>query len=218
MKNIYSLLERLFLVLVFCAIVALFWVITYQQEYLHSPMAYAQKMLVAPLQPERDPATTLKKVLFTPDQDIKKAIIGLMDAEKESIAAAVYMFTEKDIAHAMVNAHKRGVKVELITDPSCALSPYCKAAVLSKHGIPVYVYTPPLGANEQGRSGSLMHDKFFIFNNSMGYKKVVCTGSYNSTKSASYSNQENFLFIEDAPLADDYLKQFEVLKTRSRRY
>ena len=65
-------------------------------------------------------------VFFVPDDPVKKILLGLIYSERWYIKAALYQLTDPDIFDALIDAHRRGVKVEIITDKSCLISKYGK--------------------------------------------------------------------------------------------
>ena len=212
--------ERLLLIIVFCAVLGAFWLVMRQVQYEYSPLAYIQKVLSS--RRGYTPASGsgyIKKALFAPDHDITAALLGLIGGEKESIRAAIYMLTDKTITQGLIDAHKRGINVQLVVDPSSVDSRFGRAPLAARAGIPVYVYKPytSLSTSSAGR-GSLMHNKFFIFSNTGNYRNVIVTGSFNATRSANTVNQENMLFLNDPDIFASYAEQFERLKERSRRY
>ena len=153
--------------------------------------------------------------LFAPDDNVRDALVKIIDDEKEAVAAAVFMVTDKAIAQALVRAKKRGVDVQLIVDVGCLKDKASKIPLLSGHGCMIYLYDPTIGA--PNKTNSLMHHKFALFKNNKG-TPVVWTGSYIFTKAASESNRENVMIIKKRRLYDQYLKQFEQLKNTSYRY
>lgn len=155
-------------------------------------------------------STSAVRCFFSPDQNVKKKLLKLIQNEKKAIRAAVFILTEPDIARALSRAQKRGVKVELITDVSCLKERANKMSMLCDAGCSIFVYNPP----EPQKGSSLMHHKFVLFET----PRVVWTGSYNFTKAASKSNQENVVSITDNKTYENFAQQFERVKRRSYRY
>ena len=155
------------------------------------------------------------RALFAPDDNIRKELIQLIDAEKESITLAVFILTDHEIADALVRAQKRGVDIELVTDSSCLRDGHNKIGKLCQAGCAVYVYNP--GYDKQDQT-SLMHHKFAVFKNNRAGNQIVWTGSFNFTKSGSTKNQENAVVLEDKQVAGLFEKNFGKLKERSYRY
>ena len=154
------------------------------------------------------------KVLFSPDDRVADALISLIASEKKSIKAAVYCLMHKGIADALIEAHKRGVPVEVIVDPYSvkARSPL-KRMHLAK--LPVFVWNPPetirqtKGGKEVKERKPLMHDKFCVLGDS-----CVWTGSFNFTFEATRRNRENVVVLENRQVAARYLAEFERLKAQ----
>lgn len=163
------------------------------------------------------------QVFFSPRQGANKKIgeeiIEVIDKCRLKFYGAIYMFTDKNIATALINAKKRGADVALIADKGSIDSRYGQIARLKKAGIPVYLYLTkaPL---KNGWGGPLMHNKFFVCDQpplapGYGYTWLVGTGSFNWTYAASNVNCENFLLIRDEATVGAFLAEFASLKTRS---
>jgi phosphatidylserine/phosphatidylglycerophosphate/cardiolipin synthase-like enzyme len=146
-------------------------------------------------------------VLFSPDDTPATTLVSEIERTKTPIYAAVYYLSHRDIAKALINAHERGVDVQIITDGETALSRWSKVKQLIKHNVAVYV--PSKSMVTPGKKRSLMHDKFALINNK------VWTGSFNWTTSANIYNYENVLFIDDEKTYRTYKKRFYQLKEDS---
>lgn len=153
------------------------------------------------------------RVLFAPDDDVQEALIHLIEQETTSICAAIYMLTDKEIARALMEAHRRGITVEVVTDRACVRERWSKMHKLCKAGVPVYVYEP---STAEDGGNDIMHNKFVIFGANGGNRKLVWTGSCNFTRSAKLRNQENAVVIDDGATIEKFCNQFTVLKTRSK--
>jgi len=70
---------------------------------------------------------TAWEVYFSPKGGCTEAIIREMDRAKNSILVQAYSFTSAPIAKALLNAHKRGGKVEVILDKSQRTDKYSSA-------------------------------------------------------------------------------------------
>jgi phosphatidylserine/phosphatidylglycerophosphate/cardiolipin synthase-like enzyme len=150
----------------------------------------------------------IRQVFFSPDHDLQSRFIELIDQEQESIKIAVYFFTNTPIAQALIKAHKRGVNIEIITDQSCTASKCARIRQLAESGMPVFVYI----ANKD--KNSLMHNKFALFGKNAYGKRILWTGSFNFTKTATIYNQENVVVLDDTQMIDKFDQHFEVLKNR----
>jgi mitochondrial cardiolipin hydrolase len=152
------------------------------------------------------------QVFFSPNDKIADELIFLIEKEKRSIKAAVYCLMHREIASALIDAHERGVKVEVIVDPYSVKtkSPVKKMGAAN---LPVFVWDPVMPV-KQGKEGKkvkqrkpLMHDKFCVLGES-----CVWTGSFNFTFEATRSNRENVVVLESSQVAKQYLDEFERLK------
>lgn len=152
------------------------------------------------------PGKKVKKVFFVPDEDIKILILGLIHSTqpKTRLRIAVYQLTDKDIVDALILAHKRGVLIEIITDKSALYNRYERVSELRALGIPIHVYG--------GKYYSIMHNKFFVFEHTLGGKTIVVTGSANATIGGTTRNEENICIMENKMIVDQYRKKFDALK------
>ena len=87
-----------------------------------------------------------------------------------------YSFTSAPIAKALVDAHKRGVKVLAVLDKSNETDKYSAATFLSDAGM------PPLIDNQH----AIAHNKVMVIDST-----TLLTGSFNFTKAAEEKNAEN---------------------------
>lgn len=167
-------------------------------------------------QVESDQVTSigLSTILFSPDDDIQSYLIDLINHETVGIKMAIFMLTTKEVVHALLMAHKRGVAVEVIIDGLCISQARTKMHQLINAGISVYEYKPGV---TQARMNNLMHNKFIIFSSTKCDKSLVWTGSFNVTRSAQLNNQENVVILDDARAVEKFTQQFRRLKQRSSK-
>lgn len=127
-----------------------------------------------------------------PKFDCAKAVIDLFNQATKTAHVAIYSLTEPDIVNAMINAHKRGVEVAIVTDKTESKNSYNAAAIkkLSQAGVDIRIAT---------RQTALMHNKVLIVDNS-----IVATGSFNWTTNAEKKNDENLIVIYGKAIATDY--------------
>jgi len=138
---------------------------------------------------DRDPEIM---AYFSPRGQIADLIIKEINQAKKSIDIAMYAFTKRDIAWAIVKAKKRGVRVRIILDKKSSKSRYSKFKFFqNKEIIP-----RPIKRT--------MHNKFALIDGNL-----LITGSYNWTANAENNNHENILFIRNSP---------EVIKAYSDRF
>ncbi len=156
--------------------------------------------------------TSLQLALFSPDDNIRKTLIALIDSEQKQILIAIFSLTDSKIVKSLLAAHKRGVKVEVVADRSNADKRWAKIHKLAQAGIAVYLYP----REPDPENYSIMHHKFALFSEAADKRNILLTGSYNFTNSASDCNQENVLLVDDTTVIERYQKQFKVLKSRAK--
>jgi len=152
----------------------------------------------------------LCQAFFAPDDNLTDLFIQCVDAEQKSIHGAMYMFTDKKIAQALVNAKKRGVDVQLILD-QISMAAYGKGKFLQEQGIFVLVHRT---FDFNAYTMALMHHKFFVFGCNRNQKPLLWTGSWNCTVRATTYNDENVLILDDEQVIVQYQQSFDCLKAR----
>lgn len=135
----------------------------------------------------------------------KSVIIDTINDSHESIIAAIYSFTDKDIARALVAAANRGVKVSVVADQKenegrgggeggdSNSVKYSTVNYLSSNGVDTRV----------NGDYAIFHNKYLVADG-----KCVATGSYNWTSSATNRNAENVMLVCDSNAAQVYTKEF----------
>jgi phosphatidylserine/phosphatidylglycerophosphate/cardiolipin synthase-like enzyme len=143
------------------------------------------------------------QVYFSPKGGATEAIIRELNKAKSTVFVQAYSFTSAPIAKALLNAHKRGVKVEVILDKSQKTDEYSSATFLFNAGIPVKI----------DAAHAIAHNKVIIID-----EETVITGSFNFTKAAEESNAENLLIIHDKKLTERYIKNWQEHAQHSEVY
>lgn len=126
------------------------------------------------------PAFAESNAYFTPSLECENNLIKRIDNAQNSIDAAVYAINNKDVIKALKRAHKRGVKIRILTDRLQAGQRTSKVKEIHEYGINIRVHS----------KNKIEHNKFAVFD----FKEVL-TGSYNWTEPASKKNSENCIFI-----------------------
>ena len=142
--------------------------------------------------PQENPTTW--EVCFSPHRECTSAIIKELEKANNSVLVQAYSFTSAPIAEALLNASKRGVKVEVILDKKQKKQKSSKAAFFIDKGIPVMIDDKHAKA----------HNKVMVID-----RETVITGSFNFTKAAEENNAENLLIIHDRKLAEKYAKNWQ---------
>jgi phosphatidylserine/phosphatidylglycerophosphate/cardiolipin synthase-like enzyme len=143
------------------------------------------------------------EVYFSPHGGCSEAIIKELNKAKSTILVQAYSFTSAPIVKALLNAHKRGVKVEVILDKSQRTEKYSSATFLFNQGIPVKIDS----------QHAIAHNKVMIIDG-----ESVITGSFNFTKAAEENNAENLLIIYDKKLVERYTKNWQEHAQHSEVY
>lgn len=132
---------------------------------------------------------------FTPGDRCDFRLIDALYKAHESVYVQAYQLTSKPIQDAIVDASKRGVKVEVILDKSQARQKgYSPALFFHNMQIPVWIDNKP----------AISHNKVMIIDDDL-----VITGSYNFSRAAQYRNAENMVFIRSKDIAGEYLNNFQ---------
>ena len=138
---------------------------------------------------------------FSPKGRSLNVILDGIKKAEESILVAAYSFTSKPISTALLEAHKRGVAVQVVADAKSNTSQYSAVTFLANQGVPVRV---------NGRY-TIFHHKFMVFDN-----RHVETGSFNYSAAAVDRNAENVLLLLDVPeIAEIYSREWQRLWNES---
>lgn len=127
---------------------------------------------------------------------LEQAVVADIDAARERIDLAMYNFSLRPVADALIAAHRRGVVVRMVVD-SDALDG-TQLSRLQSAGIPI------IGDRREG----LMHNKFMVVDGAL-----LWTGSLNLTGSGTYNDNNNMARILSPELAQNYTVEFEEMFT-----
>ncbi len=123
-------------------------------------------------------------VYFSPKGGATDVVVHELNTAKTQVLMQAYSFTSVSIAQALVEAHKRGVKILAVLDKSNETDKYSAATFLNNAGI------QPLIDDKH----AIAHAKVMVIDSA-----TIITGSFNFTKAAEEKNAENLLVIKDAP-------------------
>jgi phosphatidylserine/phosphatidylglycerophosphate/cardiolipin synthase-like enzyme len=143
------------------------------------------------------------EVFFSPNGGCTEAIVKELGQAKSTLLVQAYSFTSAPIAKAVVDAHKRGVKVNVILDKSQRTEQYSSADFIAHAGIKVQI----------DDKHKIAHNKIMIIDSN-----TVITGSFNFTKAAEEGNAENLLIIQSADLAAKYIENWNAHAAHSEPY
>jgi len=143
------------------------------------------------------------EVHFSPKGGCTEAVVKAVDQATNSVLVQAYSFTSAPIAKALVEAHKHGVRIQIILDKSQRTEKYSEADFTAHAGIPTFI----------DAKHAISHNKIMVID-----RQTILTGSFNFTKAAEDNNAENLLVIQDARLAAEYTANWEVHLKHSEAY
>lgn len=133
---------------------------------------------------------------FSPGEDCRNRIIGLLKAARRTADVCVFTITDNGVSREIFEATRRGVEVRVITDNDKATDKGSDIFDLERAGVNVRI----------DRTEAHMHHKFAIFDG-----ETLLNGSYNWTRSAFTHNEENILVTDDARLIRAFQSEFDTL-------
>ena len=142
-------------------------------------------------------------VFFSPSGGCTQAIVGEIGRAKSTIQMQAFSFSSAPIARALVDAHKRGVNVQVIMDKSVETEEHSSANTVLRGGVTVLM----------DAQHSIAHNKVMVIDS-----QVVITGSFNFTHAAEAYNAENVLVIRDRDLARKYGDNWHAHAAHSKPY
>lgn len=138
----------------------------------------------------------LAEVHFNPGEECLLGILRLFNHVKSSIDICVFTITDDRITDAIFQAHKRGMVIRIITDDEKIHARGSDIIRIANADIPVAI----------DHAHEHMHHKFAVFD-----RRILLSGSFNWTRSASLGNHENLLVTDDPRLVNPFNKEFERL-------
>jgi phosphatidylserine/phosphatidylglycerophosphate/cardiolipin synthase-like enzyme len=128
-------------------------------------------------------ATGTIEYALTPGDDAAGLIVRTIDAASSQVLVQAFSFTHRDIADALIRAHRRGVDVQIIADREQTDSTE-SAAMRS-------VLNAGLSVFADGQH-SAAHNKVIVID-PYAQQPALIAGSFNFTFAAQYRNAENVL-------------------------
>ncbi len=138
----------------------------------------------------------LHKVYFSPGFDIMDNLCELIEQSREMVDLCIFTITDSRLSEKITNSFRQGVRFRIITDDEKIYDNGSEIIGLEKIGIPVKI----------DHSRYHMHNKFGVIDH-----RIVFTGSFNWTYTASKHNQENLLVTTNYDLVNQYQEEFERL-------
>ena len=144
----------------------------------------------------RHSSAILSDSYFSPGDQCANKIIALLSRAKHSVDICVFTISDNNISKAILDAHKRGIEVKIITDNDKANDLGSDIYSLAKQGLNI----------RMDQSPNHMHHKFALVDQSN-----LINGSFNWTRSASKYNQENIVVTNDSKLLGAFQNAFNKL-------
>lgn len=134
-------------------------------------------------------ATGTIEYAFTPGDDAAGLIVRTIDAARSQVLVQAFSFTHREIAYALIRAHRRGLDVQIIADQeqTNAIESAAMQSVLAA-GLSVFMDADHAAA----------HNKVIVIDQNAKQPALI-TGSFNFTFAAQYRNAENVLVLRGNP-------------------
>ncbi len=153
--------------------------------------------VVKAIQPVRSNIRIQSFACFSPGNDCRDNIIRLIKNARKSLNICVFTISDNKITDSILDAHKRGVDVVIISDNDKANDRGSDIYRLADKGLNVILDQSP----------HHMHHKFMLVDNN-----VLLNGSFNWTRSATDVNQENILISYEDELVELFQRRFEKMQ------
>ncbi len=131
-------------------------------------------------------------VSFAPDIS-ERHVVELVDNAVSSIYVSLYGFENEEVSEALIDAHRRGVNLRMVTEYDSEHSEGWQEMI--DHGIPVQLVN----------SSGIMHNKYFIVD-----MRYIVTGSTNLTDGMDI-HYNNMILINSSSMAGDFKRDFDIL-------
>ena len=138
----------------------------------------------------------LAEAHFSPGENCPRRIAQLFQNAQASADVCVFTITDDRVSSAILEAHRRGIAVRIVTDNEKVNDEGSDISRLRAAGVPVRV----------DHSEYHMHHKFAVFDES-----PLLTGSFNWTRGAAEKNEENFIITSEPRLIRLFAQRFERL-------
>lgn len=140
---------------------------------------------------------------FSPGNESTELVAKVIRSATKTIRLAGYSFTSKQLAEALVAAHRSGVDVQVVLDKSNATAKYSSATFLANAGVPTRIDS----------KHPIAHSKFMVIDD-----KTVETGSFNYTKAAMSNSENVVVFWESPEIAKTYSANWQLHWGHSSAY
>jgi phosphatidylserine/phosphatidylglycerophosphate/cardiolipin synthase-like enzyme len=140
---------------------------------------------------------------FSPDDGVAAHVLDVLDSARSSVYFMAFSFTRTDFADALVQRAASGVTVQGVFETrQIAAGGDAAWKVLTAAGLDV----------RQDGNPYVLHSKVFVID-----KQIVVMGSYNFSRSAEDSNDENVLIIHNPEIATAYYAEWQKVWEKAGR-
>ena len=136
---------------------------------------------------------------FSPGESCRRKIRELLQQARHSVEICVYTISDDQLSEAILACHQRGIAVRVLSDNDKLYDDGSDIQWLRERGVPLRVDNSPFH----------MHHKFAIFD-----QRILLNGSFNWTRSATTSNEENLLVTDQPQLVASFRSEFDTLWAR----
>jgi mitochondrial cardiolipin hydrolase len=143
-----------------------------------------------------DPPPVEAHAYFAPGEDCLRRLRELCMGAKRSVDVCVYTVSDDRLCDALLDAHRRGVAVRILSDDHKVHDAGSDVLRLRDRGLDVRL----------DDTAFHMHHKFALFDG-----QRLASGSFNWTRSASEGNEENLVVTDDKRLVRAFAERFERL-------
>ncbi len=154
------------------------------------------EQVVKTLDAGADPPPVQADAYFAPGEDCLRKLRELCLGAKRSIDVCVYTISDDRLCVALIDAHRRGVVVRILSDDHKVHDAGSDVLRLRDFGLNVRL----------DDTAFHMHHKFAIFDGAR-----LASGSFNWTRNASSGNEENLVVTDDMRLVRSFGAHFEGL-------
>ena len=145
----------------------------------------------------------MNNAYFSPGDKCKNAIIQHLGLAQQHVDICVFTISDDDIANKILDIHKRGINVRIITDNDKVNDRGSDIHMLSQAGI----------NTKTDSTDDHMHHKFALIDH-----RFLINGSFNWTRSASERNQENVVITNNKALITKFADYYDKLWDEMMQY
>ncbi|XP_019878636.1 uncharacterized protein LOC109606534 [Aethina tumida] len=131
-----------------------------------------------------------------------RRMIKFISSATICISCCVYMFTSEEITEALIEAHRRGIKIRIITDEGLRVHKSSKLDTWIQNGI---------ACKTPGCVDELMHHKFCLIDEKNPKLAKLVFGSLNFTHTAFCNNFESLMYTNNPDIIKRFSEEFELL-------